>query len=171
MNIFRLVTALALVLLLSGCGWQLRGQGMIPEGLDAINVRARDPKSPIVTELIQTLRSADVAVPESGDSAEYTLVITDESRDKRTATVNPNARVSEQQLTEEVEFTVVGRDGEIALPRSRVVVERVFEYDENNVIATRDEEALIRTEMRRDLVGQVLNRLRQLKEPVGETAP
>lgn len=85
----------------------------------------------------------------------------------RTATVNANARVSEQELSEEVEFLIADRDGNVLLPRSTVMVERVFEYDETNVLATRDEEQLIRAEMRRDLVSQILNRFRQIQNQQG----
>lgn len=165
--VFILATALAL----AGCGWQLRGTGIVPTGLDTLHITARERHSPLVTELTRTLRAADVQVPEDASEAAYSLVIVAERRGVRTATVNANARVSEQELREEVEFMILDRDGQVLLPRSTVMVERVFEYDENNVLATRDEEQLIRSEMRRDLVNQILNRFRQLKDLNGAPAP
>lgn len=166
-----LLISVLLATLASGCGWQLRGAGVIPAGLDSLHISARDPHSPLVTELTRTLRAADVKVPASAEDAPYALMILSERRGVRTATVNANARVSEQELREEVEFLILDRDGATLLPRSTVVVERVFEYDENNVLATQDEERLIRAEMRRDLVNQILNRFRQIKDLDGAAAP
>lgn len=158
---------LAAALLLAGCGWQLRGAGLVPEGLETLHITSRDPYSPLVVELTRTLRAANVQVTESAAEAPYVLAILDQRSGVRTATVNANARVSEQELSEEVEFLIADRDGNVLLPRSTVMVERVFEYDETNVLATRDEEQLIRAEMRRDLVSQILNRFRQIQNQQG----
>ncbi|MCK9469916.1 MAG: LPS assembly lipoprotein LptE, partial [Porticoccaceae bacterium] len=153
------------------CGWQLRGAGLVPEGLDTLHISSRDPYSPLVMDLNRTLRAANVRVTASAAEAPYALVILDQRSGVRTATVNANARVSEQELSEEVEFLIADRDGTVLLPRSTVLVERVFEYDETNVLATRDEEQLIRGEMRRDLVNQILNRFRQIQGVNGAPAP
>ena len=171
-NRFRIAClTLAATLALSACGWQLRGEGVIPAGLTALYISSRDPDSPLVMELTRTLKSANVTVAKSAADAPYALVLLSERRTTRTATVNANARVSEQELRTEVEFLILNREGETLLPRSMLVVERVFEYNENNVLATRDEERLIRSEMRRDLVSQILNRLRQFEDEPGAPAP
>jgi LPS-assembly lipoprotein len=160
-----------LCLLIIGCGWQLRGTTMIPEGLESLHIAAPDNNPELARQLRQALKSAGITVPESADEAQYSLVILSAKPSRRTATVNPNARVSELELTEEVTFMIRDHAGQIAIPSSTVIAERVFEYDENNVVATQDEERLIRGEMRRDLVGQILNRLRQLRDTVDATAP
>jgi len=98
-------------------------------------------------------------------------VITQERSLVRVATVNENARVSEQELTEEATFMVVDKEGVQAVPLSTVTVQRIFEYNEDNVLATQDERELIRTEMRRDLISQMLNRLRQLRKQPDAPAP
>lgn len=161
-----LITALA-----AGCGWQLRGKGMLPEGLDRLHVVSRDSSGDLARELSRALASAGVEVVDSTADAELSLVILQERSLVRVATVNEQARVSEQELSEKAAFTVLNRAGETVLARSVVSVERIFEYDENNVLATQDERELLRREMRRDLVNQILNRLRQLKPvPEGDEA-
>lgn len=168
----RILIPVLLCLGLAACGWQLRGTSMIPANLDSLHVaRADGETSDLVRQLQQTLNSADITTPDTSDEAQYSLIILAENARRRTASVNANARVSEQELTEEVRFTVSDSDGNVAIPPSIVAVERVFEYDETNVVATRDEERLIREEMRRDLVGQILNRLRQLRTRTDAPAP
>lgn len=60
---------LAAALLLAGCGWQLRGAGLVPEGLETLHITSRDPYSPLVVELTRTLRAANVQVTESAAEA------------------------------------------------------------------------------------------------------
>ena len=122
-----LLIALLLATLVSGCGWQLRGKGMIPEGLDTLHVVSRDPNGKLAMDLARALESAGVDVPASGADADLSLVIVQERSLTRVASVNENARVSEQELTEEAEFTIVNRSGDILLPRSLVSVTRIFE--------------------------------------------
>ena len=150
-------------LMISGCGWSLRGAGMIPDELNSMHVVSRDPNGKLSRDLERALQSSGVEVPSSAADADYSLVILQERSLVRVATVNENARVSEQELIEEARFMIVNQEGvQVVLP-AKVSVERIFEYDEDNVLATQDERELIRSEMRRDLIMQMLNRLRQLK--------
>jgi LPS-assembly lipoprotein len=165
MRLLTLSLAMALALLItSGCGWSLRGAGMIPDGLTTMHVSSRDPNGKLAQDLTRALEASGVDVPASVADADLSLVILQERSLVRVATVNENARVSEQELIEEARFMIVDREGQQVIEPSKVSVERIFEYDENNVLATQDERELIRTEMRRDLIMQMLNRLRQLKQ-------
>jgi len=155
---------------LSACGWQLRGTGMIPDDLEALHISAQDSNGLLSRDLGRALKSAGVRVAESPADAELSLVIVQERSLVRVAAVNENARVSQQELIEEARFMIVNRVGEQLVPLSVVSSERVFEYDENNVLATQDERELIRGEMRRDLINQMLNHLRQLR-PSDAAAP
>ncbi len=158
--------ALTLVagLLVSACGWQLRGTGTMPAGMDSLHISSQHPASGLIREMRNTLDSADIAVEDNATDARYSLVILDHRSRVRTATVNPNARISEQQLTDEVDFTVLDGEGKTLIPRTTVISDRVFEYDENNILATQDEREMIREEMQRDLVRQIFNRFRQLSQ-------
>ena len=157
-----ILVMLLVTLTVTSCGWHLRGKGMIPEGLESLYVVSRDPDGKLSRDLSRALTRAGVTVPDIEADAQLTLIILRERSMVRVASVSEQARVSEQELTEQAEFTVVDPNGETRLAKSLVSVERIFEYDEGNVLATQDERELIRREMRRDLVNQILNRLRQL---------
>lgn len=166
-----LAAALAATLALGGCGWQLRGAGMIPEDLKILHVESKDPSGSLTRDLTRALESAGVEVPESAANSDMSLVILQERSLMRVAAVNENARVSEQELIEEASFMIVTKAGEQLVPPSTVTTERVFEYNEDNVLATQDERDLIRAEMRRDLVSQMLNHLRQLRQQPDASSP
>jgi len=158
-----LLTLLACALLISGCGWQFRGADMIPDNLKVLHISTKDPNGKLSRDLGRALKSAGVEVTDSPAGSDLSLVILQERSLVRVAAVNENARVSQQELIEEASFMVINKAGEQLIKPSIVTSERVFEYNENNVLATQDERELIRTEMRRDLISQILNHLRQLR--------
>ena len=75
-------------------------------------------------------------------------------------------------MKEQVEYLVTRPDGSVAIERSTTSVERIYEYNEDNVLATEDEARLLKNEMYNDLARQIANRLRHVKMPtVDKTAP
>ena len=144
-----LILSVCLSLLLSACGWQLRNAQVVPE----------DPHSKLITELTRALNLYGVDVVASAADAKYSVVIVDFKRTRRSATLNPSARVSEFQLNEEVDFLIVDALGNQIIPLSTASIERVYEFNERDVLASENEERLIRDGMREELVRQILNRL------------
>ena len=166
------VSTCMLALLLStvsACGWHLRGStgntANANFNFDRIHISAQNQRSDTVRQLNRQLRASGVTLTDSAADASYRLVIMKERSDRRTATVSGSARISELSLTETVEFTVLDTDGNPVIPPSLLKVERIFEYDEHNVLATADESRMLKREMRADLAGQIYNRLRRLKKP------
>lgn len=167
MNKNAISLALIAVLLLAStaCGWHLRGAVGNTVSFKRIHISAANLHSDLVEQLKRQLEASDVEVVASATDAIYSLVIVKEDGKHRTATVSASARVSERSLTEWAEFMVLNQKGGSVIPRTKVMVERVFEYDENNVLATDDEAQMLKREMRSELARQIYNRLRQLKNP------
>lgn len=157
------ITLLLAVTLAGGCGWHLRGTEFLPPDLKTLHLSTRDPDSDFAELLRRSITASGISIPKNATDAQYALVILAEDSEKRTASVNASARVSELQLTESVDFLILSNQGETLVPVTTVRSERIFEYNENNVLATEDERSLIVSEMHRELVRQVLNSLRQLK--------
>lgn len=157
---------LALICLaVTACGWHLRGVEGNTIAFDRIHISTANPHSDLVQQLIRQLQASDVTVVANVTEAQYSLVIVKEDSQRRTATVSASARVSERSLTESVQYLVVDNKGQPVVPETKISVERVFEYNENNVLATNDEAQMLKREMRSDLARQIYNRLRHLKRP------
>jgi outer membrane lipopolysaccharide assembly protein LptE/RlpB len=124
-----------------------------------LHLSAQDPHSKLITELTRALNLYGVDVVASAADAKYSVVIVDFKRTRRSATLNPSARVSEFQLNEEVDFLIVDALGNQIIPLSTASIERVYEFNERDVLASESEERLIRDGMREELVRQILNRL------------
>ena len=165
------LSAIALVLILSACGWQLRGTGG-EATIARLHLHSAVPGSTFTRTLERYLRGSGIELVDSAGKAEYSLKIINEKSKRRTATVSASARISERLLEEQVEYLVTRPDGSVAIERSTTSVERIYEYNEDNVLATEDEARLLKNEMYNDLARQIANRLRHLKKPTADnTAP
>ena len=156
-----LLLALA-ALLISSCGWQLRDAQIVPENLGSLHLSAKDPHSALIRELTRSLELYGVDVVASAADARYSVVIVDFRSTRRTSTINPSARAAEYQLNEDVDFLIVGADGAQLVPLSTASVERVYEFNEQDVLSSDNEERLVKNNMREEIVRQILNRLRLL---------
>ena len=146
--------------LIGGCGWQLRGSGDISENIESLHITARNPSDKLIVELRRTLLANDIQIPERASEAHYSLVILDQRSERRTASLTASARVAEYQLTEEVDYLILSSDGEQLVAPETASSERVFEFNEEDVLARDDEARQLKQDMRRDLIRQILNRLR-----------
>lgn len=149
----------ALLLLTSACGWQLRGAGLsLPDKLDHIYIEGN---TVVANALRQSLTEGDRSLAASSANADVIVRILNDRFDQRTATISASARISERRMTHEVEYLIVDNDGEPIFPPGRLDIERIYEYNEDNVLATDDEVVMLRSEMLQDLVRQLQMRVIQ----------
>lgn len=140
--------------LAAGCGFALRTWD-VAVAFETVAIQA-DRSADLDRELAQALRSAGVRVVDT--DADAVLVLADQRSDRRSAAVTSTGRAAEYELAIEVTFSVVGRDEELAAAR-QLRSERVARLDRDNIVGSSEEQALLATEMRNDLVGQMLRTL------------
>ncbi|QEY75311.1 LPS assembly lipoprotein LptE [Pseudomonas denitrificans (nom. rej.)] len=154
----RILTSLALIGLasvLSACGFQLRGLGDTNFALKEIDVSARNAYGDTVTQLKQVLEGSGVKVV---SRAPYHLILAREDVTSRSVSYTSSARSAENELTNTLSYEIRGTDN-LLLLANQVQVRKVYVQDENNLIGSDQEAQQIRTEMRRDLVQQMVTRL------------
>ncbi|MDE0746290.1 MAG: LPS assembly lipoprotein LptE [Porticoccaceae bacterium] len=154
------ILLMALTLIVSSCGWQLRDTQIIPSSIGSIYVSSSNPNSALITELKRALNTYGVSVASNSAGADYAVVIVDFRQNHRTASLNASARVAEYQLNEDVDFYITDSEGNQITPLSTASVERVYEFSEDDILASDNEEKFVRDGMREDIVRQILNRLR-----------
>lgn len=154
----KIIGCLTIALLTTACGWQLRGTAEIPQNLSQLYVSADESKGPLVTELKKTLKANHVTVLDDKQDANYILAIHEETKDKRTAGVGSDALSSAYELTLKADYEIRTKNN--VLPtRATATSVRSFNYNTASISSATQEEALLITEMRRDLVQQMLRRL------------
>ena len=158
------ILLIALTFLITSCGWQLRDTQIAPSSIGTIYISSTNPSSALITELRRALNTYGVKVASNSLSADYAVVIVDFRQNHRAASLNASARVAEYQLNEDVDFYITGPQGNQITPLSTASVERVYEFSEDDILASDNEEQFIRNGMREDIARQILNRLRVLPQ-------
>ncbi|WP_213875445.1 LPS assembly lipoprotein LptE [Pseudomonas sp. dw_358] len=151
-----LVTGLAV--LLSACGFQLRGTGTNTMQLKELNVSARDAYGPTVKDLKNALEHSGVKLD---GFATYKLVLTDEKADQRTASYSGSARSVDIELDNVLSFEVRGPTN-IALISDTIETEKEYTHDGNNLAGSDSEADVVRQEMRREAIQRLMLRLQAL---------
>ncbi|KGK83165.1 MULTISPECIES: LPS assembly lipoprotein LptE [Pseudomonas] len=152
------LVVLGLTLLLSACGFQLRGTGDVEFGLKELDLQARNSYGDTVRELETLLERNDVRVH---PGAKYSLNLANEQTRQRTASYTSSARSAEYELTSTLDYQFRGPQDRLLL-EDRVEVQKVYVHDSNNLIGSSQEGDQLRQEMRRELLQQLVMRIQRI---------
>lgn len=152
------LVVLGLTLLLSACGFQLRGTGDVEFGLKELDLQARNSYGDTVRELQTLLERNDVRVH---PGAKYSLNLANEQTRQRTASYTSSARSAEYELTSTLDYQFRGPQDRLLL-EDRVEVQKVYVHDSNNLIGSSQEGDQLRQEMRRELLQQLVMRIQRI---------
>lgn len=146
--------AVALVLVLAGCGFQLRGEPAV--GLKTLYV----PGPGVAQEIRRLLTTGPTTVVANPSEAEARLAIAQENRDKRVYTITGAGRVYEFELRliVQYEMTVPGRELPV-IPRTELVSRRVITHSESAPIAKEAEELLLFKDMQVEIADRILRQV------------
>lgn len=156
-----LLCCLALPLLLSGCGFHLAGNYLLPDSVKVMYVSAPDPYSSLARRIKDALQDSGVEVIKIPDPRYPTLTIQSDKLERRTLSLYPDGQVAEYRLNYTV-VTQVTRKNQS--PHTfKVQVSRDYLDDPRLALAkSREMEELV-DEMRDDAAQQVLRQLATLK--------
>ena len=147
---------MTLALLLSACGFQLRGEGAATTGLKSLYV----PGTGVAQEIRRSLASTPTRVMQKQKDAEAVLHIMSENREKTVQTVTGAGRVYEFQLTLIVryQFAMEGREMPVIAP-TEAIARRLITYSEAAPIAKENEEQLLFRDMQIELADRILRQV------------
>ena len=157
---------LSLILLVSGCGFQLRGTVDIPQEWLALHLVTASPNGELSKGVRSSFANNGVQWLEAGD-ANYVLHLGDEKFEQRNLSIGANARAAEFELTLSTTLRVLDGKGAEVLPQSDVLVHKIMTHDPSNVTGKVEESNLLRREMRQELVQQLMRNIRFAATRVG----
>ena len=79
-------------------------------------------------------------------------------------TYNTSLRTAEYRLLEEVDFTISNSDDILVVAPSTASVERVFNFIEQDVMASSFEERSLKSRMKLEIARQIISHLRTAQE-------
>ncbi|WAT28031.1 LPS-assembly lipoprotein LptE [Pseudomonas sp. GXZC] len=161
----RNLLVMGLAVLLSACGFQLRGTGTNDLAIKELDVSARDAYSETVTQLRQVLENSGVHVY---TGATYKLFLANEKETQRNLSYASAGRASDIELATQLNFEVQGRD-HLPLMGDSIQVQKIVSHDGNNLVGSDSEITQVRKEMRRELVQRMVLRLSMITPEQLET--
>lgn len=166
MQISTRLLVIAVAILLSSCGFHMRGHNnmQVKLAFQSVYLRAAG-ESPFVTDLRKALILNKVALTESAEQATIILDIISEATDKQILSLSAAGKVLEYDLRYRVTMSAYDNQLVYWLPSSEVSLNRTMAYDDSQVLAKEHEQALLYNDMRSDAVAQVLRRLSRAKPP------
>jgi LPS-assembly lipoprotein len=153
----------ALGLLLSGCGFQLRGTADLP--FETLYLPPTSSPG-IALDLKRNVQSGTrTAVVDDPKKADAVLEFSQEMRDRLILSLSSTGRVREYQLRYRVAFRVHDGKGGDFVPSSAVVLTRDITYADSDVLSKEAEEQLLYRDMQSDMVQQIMRRLAAAQRP------
>jgi len=159
---------LLFILFLTACGFHLRGQYEIPEGLQFVVLQG-EVSEQLKEALKNEFNSVGITDSKNVDNIPRAyLNLSDEVFDKNINTLAVSGQVSNYDLDYSVIFSVSSNDElkklgkAVAITEQKVKIHRVLNVDQQAVLASKDEERTIRQEMYAELARMILFRIQTL---------
>lgn len=150
---------LAFAILLSSCGFHLRGLVDMPRWLNHVSVIIEQAQRDIGPALSEYLRSYDITVESSPAQAKYWLIIQQDNLQEQIASVSSSATPRQYELTYTVTFKLVEAKGREIMPPSTISISRQVTINSNRILGSTQEEALLIKEMRREAATQIVYKI------------
>lgn len=154
----RNLLVIGLAVMLSACGFQLRGTGNSDLTIKELDLKARDTYGATVTQLHQALENSGVSIH---PGAPYKLLLVSEQESKRSLSYSSGGRSAEYELSNVLSYQISTHDN-LLLLEDKLQVQKVYLHDGSNLTGSDQESLETRKEMRRDLVQRMILRLQLL---------
>jgi LPS-assembly lipoprotein len=156
------IRLLLVLVVLAGCGFQLRGTADVPFQTLYIPKAIAD----IALDLKRSIQAGTNAkVVEDAKAADAVLAFSHETREKEILSLNAAGRVREFRLRYRVGFRVHDGKGNDYVPLSSMELTRDVSFNDAEVLAKEAEEQLLFRDMQSDMVQQIMRRLAVAQKP------
>ena len=152
------IFVLLLTLVLSACGFQLRGSYNLP--WETLHISGLPENNELYFQIKRGVESGSLTkISTDAKQASASLAILRNEQLKSILSLSGKGLVREFQLTRTFVYRVVDAQGKELLPQSQIILQRDMTFDDERIFAKEAEEAIIWREMQQDLVQQLLRRL------------
>ena len=158
----RLLVFLMLGLMMSACGFQLRGQHTLPESLDKIYVQG-EATGLLLRYLKDAIRTSGATVVTSADRASAILFIDKQTTERQALSVGVAARVRQYETLYRVNYSLSDKNGKPILKSRTVKQRRDFSYNEELALAKNREERILIHEMQYQVAQIIMRNLSAVK--------
>jgi len=154
-----MVIAVLMALIVSACGFQLRGAA----DLSFKNLYIQGAKLNLSKDLERQLKTNGVTIVDQAEDAELFLDLMTESNQKRIMSLSGGGLVREFELLYLLNFRIREASNPLWGPVQTIRGRRDFSYNDNALLGKAEEEARLNSDMRNDAIRELLRRLTAYK--------
>ncbi len=158
-NKYFFLALLGSFLLLTSCGFHLRGTVPLATPLQHLYLQVADPYSSLTRNLRQSLASSGVQLVSSPAEADAVLIILKENPSQQLLSVGSTQQTRQYNLILSVTFQINDARGKILIPPQTVSESRSLTLQSNQILGTSNEQDDLYQQMRQAVVYDIMNRL------------
>ena len=145
---------------LSACGFRLRGAIDMPFSSAFVN---GNPNDPLISYMRRQLQGNDVTLTETVAAAQVHIRILSLRKERDILSLNAAGKAREYRLYYLLSYAVNRADGTTLRAPDHITIRRDVTFNENQLLAKTEEEAVLYRDMEVDLVRQLMRRLATVK--------
>ena len=153
----KIIAILALALLLSACGFHIRGNYQLPPNLQTVKIQTSDPYGAITREISSVLRNSGIKIVDNSNLYTATLQLGELKIERKLLSIYQNGQNAEFNLYYTMPVTVIQPNK----PNKNIVLEvqRIYQDDPQSSLAKSRESEILQTEMQRHIAEQLIAKL------------
>lgn len=154
-----MVAALALC----ACGFHLKGLIELPKWFNGVYVGGSNGvPAPLLQGIRNQIEANGRTVRQQPADAQFLLIVLNEHIDKNITSVSASTSPRQYELTYSLSYRLANRQGRIIQAPSTLKITRYLTVNNDRILGSDFEEATIVSEMRRDVVSRLLQRISML---------
>lgn len=153
-----------LLLVLAGCGFQLRGQASVPDALKTMYIQGVNTQQNYLgLQLKRSLIRNGIQVLDEYQEGAAIFTVLENRYERHVLSVGGDAKVSEYELEAWVVYRVTDDKGELLGEQQRVEARRDYQFDRTQILAMDEQERVLREDLNKQIVQSILRRLSALE--------
>ncbi|HET7649367.1 MAG TPA: LPS assembly lipoprotein LptE [Gammaproteobacteria bacterium] len=160
--------ASGLAILLSGCGFHLRGNAELPDVMQRTYLNVPSGNQTLLRELQRSLSSGSTSVVGDPTLSTATLNVLSAQQIQRVLSVSNIGRPLEKEVAYQVQFSLTTPKGTLIQPQT-LTLKRTFAYDEANALGDAEQAQVLYDSLQRDMAQLILFRIEAIGRHSGAT--
>lgn len=170
-RLFQVSLLLAATLVLGACGFHLRENATLPSHMQRVHL-AVNGGGEFERQLARALQTSGATIEDASGPGIAELRVPVAAFSTETLSAGGYVRVTEYAVRYQVQFDVLGPDGQVLVPQQRIDMSRNYSYDAGNTIGNASQVEQIQRSLNDDMVQAILFRLQaagkhELAAPAG----
>jgi len=143
--------------LVSACGFTLRGASLLPKAMTRMHLNVADINSALVEKLEIELRRSGVELLQDSANATTVLNIISDKADERVLSVSARGEPQEYELYHTVVFSMTRGDATVLEPVTMTLTRDYF-FDEQDILGKGEDARFLRDALAEDVARAVVRR-------------